>query len=203
MSHDEIVRTVAVVAAVALLAAPYRQQVTGWLAEAAEAAKRHGPILGRVAAAVLILVAAWGKIPLPSLPSAPAVPSVNVETPSVEMQQAVAGIAEACKFMPAGDRALWAATWQKAAIVVAGDAVTTQAVFTDTRSLRLFTTLSLEIAWRRIGGHVPGSNEPLREALEAAYGTVVGRDVVPVDKDVRERFVEFAKAVAWAGINRG
>lgn len=203
MIDDSLIRSAAVVAAIALLAAPYRQAIAGWLAQAAEAARKHGAIVGRIAAAGLLIAAAWGKIPMPSLPSAPAVPSVNVETPSVEMQQAVAGIAEACKSMPAGDRALWAATWQKSAIVVAGDAVTTQAVFTDTRSLRLFTTLSLEIAWRRIGGHVPGSNEPLREAVEAAYGTVVGRDVVPVDKDVRERFVEFAKAVAWAGINRG
>lgn len=202
MIDDSLIRSAAVVAAIALLAAPYREAISQWIAQAAEAAKQHGALVGRIAAAGLLIAAAWGKIPLPTLPSSP-MPAITVETPSVEMQQAVAGIVEACKSMPAGDRALWAATWQKSAIVVAGDAVTTQAVFTDTRSLRLFTTLSLEIAWRRIGGHVPGSNEPLREALEAAYGTVVGRDVVPVDKDVRERFVEFAKAVAWAGINRG
>lgn len=203
MSHEEIVRTAAVVAAVALLAAPYRQQLAEYVAKAAKAAQQHGAALGRIAAALLILAAAWGKVPLPALPAAPSLPSVVVETPSVEMQQAVSDIAKACKAMPAGDRALWAATWNKAAIVVAGDAVTTQAVFTDTRSLRLFTTLSLEIAWRRIGQHVPGSNEALREAVEAAYGSIVGRDVVPVDKSVRDRWVEFAKAVAWAGINRG
>ncbi len=38
MSHDEIVRTVAVVAAVALLAAPYRQQLAQYAAQSAEAA---------------------------------------------------------------------------------------------------------------------------------------------------------------------
>jgi hypothetical protein len=102
-----------------------------------------------------------------------------------------------------GDRMLWAQTWNKAATVVAGDAVTTEVVFTDTRSLRLFTTLALDIAWRRIGQHVPGSNEPLRTAVEAAYGQAIGTEVVPVTPDVRSRYAAFAKAVAWAGVNGG
>lgn len=202
MSDDAIFRTAAVVAAIALLAAPYWKDIVDVVSQATEAAKRHRGTLSRVLAAGLLIAAAWGKIPLPKFEGAVA-PVINVETPSAEMQQAVAAIAEACKTMPAGDRALWAATWQKASIVVAGDAVTTQAVFTDTRSLQMFTKLCIDIAWRRIGGHVPGSNEPLREAVEAAYAAVVGREVVPVDKATRERFVEFAKAVAWAGINRG
>ena len=74
MSHDEIIRTVAVVAAAALLAAPYRQQIARLVSEATEAAKRHGSTIGRIAAAVLIVAAAWGKIPLPSLPMTPAAP---------------------------------------------------------------------------------------------------------------------------------
>jgi hypothetical protein len=105
--------------------------------------------------------------------------------------------------MPYGDRMLWAATWSKAAVVVAGDAVSTEVVLTDTRSLRLFTTLALDIAWRRIGQHVPGGNEPLRKAVEAAYGQAVGTDVVPVTADVRARYGAFSKAVAWAGVNGG
>jgi len=199
---DSLIRAAAVVAAVAFLAAPYWETLARHFAKAAQAAYAERATLGRVAAAGLLIAAAWGQIKLPKLPSAP-VPVIDVETPTVEMQKAVSEIASACQGMPAGDRALWAATWQKAAVVVAGDAVTTQAVFTDTRSLQLFSTLSLEIAWRRIGGHVPGSNEPLREAVQSAYSAIVGREVVPVDKAVRERFVEFAKAVAWAGINRG
>lgn len=203
MSHDEIIRTAAVVAAVALLAAPYRQQLAEYAAQAAEAAKQHGSTLGRIAAALLILAAAWGKIPLPSLPATPSVPAVHVETPSDGMKQLVQPVARALAALPISDRMLWAETWSKAAVVAAGDVVTAEKVFTDTRSLRLFTTLALDIAWRRIGGKPPGSVEGLRDATEAAYNTAVGREVVPVDKSVIDRYVEFAKAMAWAGVNEG
>lgn len=98
---------------------------------------------------------------------------------------------------------LWASVWQKAGVVVAGDAVTAQTAFTDTRSLQAYTALAVDIAWRRIGGHKPGSNEPLRKAVEAAYAAQMGRDVVPVTAEVRARYVELAGAIAWAGLNRG
>jgi hypothetical protein len=119
------------------------------------------------------------------------------------MQQLVRPVADAMKSLPMGDRMLWAQTWSKAATVVAGDAVTTEVVFTDTRSLRMFTTLAIEIAWRRIGQHAPGSVAGLREAVEAAYGQAIGVDVVSVTADVRSRYAAFAKAVAWAGVNGG
>ena len=199
---DEIIRTAAVVAAVALVAAPYWPHVAKYLAEATETARRHWPTIGRAVAACLLIAAAWGKIPLPSLPTAPSV-TVVVETPTVEMQRLVTPVAEAMRSMPAGDRMLWARTWSKAAIVVAGDAVTTEVVFTDTRSLRGFTVLALDIAWRRIGQHAPGGNEPLRAAVEAAYGQAIGTEVVPVTADLRARYGAFAKAVAWAGVNGG
>jgi hypothetical protein len=174
----------------------------GWLAKAAEAAKANGALAGRIAAAALLIAAAWGKIPMPTLRIGPVV-TVVAETPSVELQTLVRPVADAMKSMPQGDRMLWAATWNKCAIVVAGDAVTTEVVFTDTRSLRLFTTLAIDIAWRRIGQKTPGSNEPLRNAVEAAYGQAIGTDVVPVTADVRARYAAFAKAVAWAGVNGG
>ena len=199
---DEISRTAAVVAAVALVAAPYWPHVAKYLAEATETARRHWPTIGRAVAACLLIAAAWGKIPMPSLPTAPSV-TVVVETPTVEMQRLVAPVAEAMRSMPAGDRMLWARTWSKAAIVVAGDAVTTEVVFTDTRSLRGFTVLALDIAWRRIGQHAPGSNEPLRAAVEACYGQAIGTEVVPVTADLRARYAAFAQAVAWAGVNGG
>ena len=202
MSDDSIIRLAAVVAAVALLAAPYRETIAGWLSQAAEACYAERSSLGRIAAALLILAAAWGQIPMPRLPAAPAV-AVDVETPSVEMQQLVRPVADAMKSLPMGDRMLWAQTWCKAATVVAGDAVTTEVVFTDTRSLRMFTTLAIDIAWRRIGQHQPGSVAGLREAVEAAYGQAVGTDVVSVTADMRSRYAAFAKAVAWAGVNGG
>lgn len=202
MSQDAILRVLAVGAAVAILAAPYRGVVVDALEAAAKAARANAAVIGRVAAAALIVAAAWGKVPLPTLPSVPAV-TVAVEEPSPEMKAAVAPVAAALRALPAGDRMLWAATWSKAAVVVAGDGTAREAAFTDTRSLQAFTALALDIAWRRIGRHEPGSNEPLRKALEAAYGATVGTDEVPVTRDIRDRYAAFAKAVAWAGVNGG
>jgi hypothetical protein len=202
MSTDAIFRAVAVCAAVAILAAPYWRVVAAAVEAAAEAAKSHAHTIGRAAAAGLIVAAAWGVVPLPSLPEMPSV-TVEVETPSPEMQAAVAPIAAALRSMPLSSRMLWAATWNKAALVVAGEGTAREISLTDTRSLQAFTALTLDIAWRRIGGHPAGSNEPLREALEAAYGAAVGTDVVPVTRDIRDRYTAFAKAVAWAGIHGG
>jgi hypothetical protein len=200
--NDNAIRAAAVAAAAALLAAPYWPQIQAAASRAVEAAKQKAGLIARLAAAVLLIAAAWGKLPTPSWPVAPAVP-VAVETPSDDMQRLVTPIADAMRGMSPVDRALWAETWNKAAIVVAGDAIAQEVAFTDTRSLRAFTTLALDIAWRRIGRHVPGSQESLRTAVEAAYGQVLGSDVVPVTKDLRERYAALAKAVAWAGMNGG
>jgi len=202
MDRETLLRTLAVGAAVAILAAPHWRVVAGALEAAVAAAKAHAHTLGRIAAAGLIVAAAWGKIPLPAF-EPPAVPAVTVEEPSAEMKTFVAPVAAALRSLPAGDRMLWASTWSKAAVVVAGDATAREAAFTDTRSLQAFTGLALDIAWRRIGQHEPGENEPLRKALEAAYGAAVGTDEVPVTRDIRDRYAAFAKAVAWAGVNGG
>ncbi len=201
MNADTAFRAAAVALAVALAVAPYWPQIRAAAFRAVEAAKEKAGLLSRVAAIALLLAAAWGKVPMPTLPAAPA--RVSVETPSADMQTLVQPIADALRGVSAVDRALWAEVWNKAATVAAGDAVTTEVVFTDTRSLRAFTALAIDIGWRRIGGHVPGSNEPLRKAVEAAYGAAVGTDVVPVTADVRGRYVAFCRAVAWAGVGRG
>jgi hypothetical protein len=86
--------------------------------------------------------------------------------------------------------------------VVEGDAVAKEVAFTDTRSLRAFTALALDIAWRRIGGHKAGNDE-LREAVEGAYLKALGAATTQVTKDTRKAYAEFARAVAWAGYNRG
>lgn len=199
--NDSVFRLAAVAAAAALLAAPYWQQIKAAAGRAVEAAKAQAGLVGRIAAAALLIAAAWGKVPMPTLPMPQA--EVRVDTPSREMQSLVADVAAALKDLPAGDRMLWASVWTKAGVVVAGDAVTTQTAFTDTRSLQAFTGLALDIAWRRIGQHQPGSNEPLRRAVEAAYASHLGRDVVPVTPELRARYVELVEAIAWAGLNRG
>jgi hypothetical protein len=98
------------------------------------------------------------------------------------------------------DRAVWASVWEKAAIIVAGDAVSPEIAFTDTRSLRQFTVLALDIAWRRLGGNKAGKYTGLREAVESVLGETVGNEVVPVTPDVRRAYSDAARAVAWAGV---
>ena len=201
MNDDSVLRFAAVVAAVALLAAPYWDKLAGWLSKAAEACYSERATLTRIAGALLLVAAAWGKIPMPRMPAAPSV-TVDVETPSVEMQQLVKPVADALVALPAGDRMLWAATWQKAGVVVKGDGVTAETAFTDTRSLRSFTALAVDIAWRRIGGKAPGSVAGLRDAVEEAYNACLGLEVVPVDAAMRDRYDAFAKAIAWAGVGK-
>jgi hypothetical protein len=168
-----------------------------------EAAKEKAGLLARIAAAALIVAAAWGKVPMPQIINVGPVQTVKVETPSDAMQVTVKPVAAAMTGMNAVDRAIWADAWSKAALVVAGDVAAKEVAFTDTRSLRLFTALALDIAWRRIGKHAPGENEELRKAVEAVYGSVMGDEEVPVTKDLRERYAEMAKAIAWAGIGKG
>ena len=198
MSSDAILRTIAVVVAAGLLAAPYHRLIIEKLAQAAAAAKTHGAGLARIAAAVLIVAAAWGKIPLPQMPGVVDVPAIVVPEPSAEMQRLVAPVADALAGLPADKRQLWAATWAKAALVVEAEGTTTVAVFTDTPSLRLFTTVALDVAWRRVAGNQPGALPGLREAVEAAMKAAMGLDAVPVTPEMRARYAEVAKALAWA-----
>jgi hypothetical protein len=153
-----------------------------------------------MAAVLLLLAAAFVRLPLPTL-SLPSV-TVTVETPSVEMQTKVADVAKALASAGAADRAIWASVWEKAAVVVAAPEGP-EPVFSDTRSLRGFTVLSLDIAWRRLGGNPAGSHPGLREAVERVMGETVGLDVRPVDSELRKRYAEACRAIAWAGIGRG
>jgi len=157
VSSDAVFRTIAVLAAVALLVAPYYGVIVEKLSQAAAAAAEHAVLAGRIAAAALIVAAAWGAIPMPTIPTVPAVTPVEVPEPDAEMRRLVAPVAEALKDVSQANRALWAATWMKAATVVKAEGSTTQPVFTDTPALRLFTTIALDIAWRRLGGNRPGS----------------------------------------------
>lgn len=195
--NDAAFRVVAVALAAALLAAPYWQQIQAAASRAVEACKAKAGFLGRIIAAGLLIAAAWGKVPLPTFKIGPVV-TVRIPDPTDEMARLVTPVADALKGLPAADRALWAALWTRAGVVAAGDAVTAQVAFSDTRALRDFTALTIDIGWRRIGKHAVGSQESLRTAVEASYASAVGKDVAPVTSELRGRYVEFANAVAWA-----
>jgi len=199
VSTDAIVRTVAVCAAVAILAAPYWRVVVAAVEAGVAAAQAHAVTLGRFAAAGLIVAAAWGVVPLPSLPGVIDVPAVVVPEPSPAMKTLTEPVAKALAGLPANKRALWAATWAKAALVVEAESGTTVAVLTDTPALRLFTTVALDVAWRRLGDMPPGSVEGLRAAVETAMRSALGLDAVPVTPQMRASYAEVARAIAWAG----
>lgn len=145
---------------------------------------------------VLGCVAAFG-MPQPK----PVAPTFLIDV-SDDMKTKVADVARALKAASPAERAIWASVWEKAAVVVAspeGEPV----VFTDTRSLRGFTILSLDIAWRRLGGVKPGQYPGLREGVEKAMGDVVGLDVRPVTPELRRAYAEACRAIAWAGVGNG
>jgi len=132
----------------------------------------------------------------------PVAPTFVIEDVSDAMKTKVADVAKALRAASPVERAIWASTWEKAAVVVAspeGEPV----VFTDTRSLRGFTILSLDIAWRRLGGVKPGQYPGLREGVEKAMGDVVGLDVRPVTPELRRAYAEACRAIAWAGVGNG
>ena len=200
MNTDDALRIAAASTAVALLLAPYWRQVAAASHRAVEAAVQRAGTLARVAAAALLIAAAWGKVPLPSFSVPAAVPAVTVETPSDAMQATVKPVLDAFASAPMSDRMLWAQLWTKAALVVGGDAIVGEVAFTDTRSLRSFVVLALDIGWRRIGGNQPGKYAGLREATEAAFANVIGKDVVAVTPELRKQFAELCRALAWAAL---
>ena len=59
----------AVVAAVAILAAPHLEQIKQVIKSLISAAKDHGGTISRFAAAGLILAAAAGSLPMPPIPA--------------------------------------------------------------------------------------------------------------------------------------
>ena len=201
MSTDAVIRTLAVCAAVAILAAPYWGVVVDAVRAAADAARANAAGLRRLAAAALIVVAAYGSFQLPSLSgfvSLPAV-AVTVPTPSPELQKLVEPVARALAGASAADRATWAAVWSKAALVIDAEGKTNTPVFTDVPALRVLTVTALEIGWRRIARNSPGKWPGLREAVESAMGSVLGSDAVPVTDAMRGSYADVCRAIAWAG----
>jgi hypothetical protein len=156
-------------------------------------------ILAGIALAYLAVFGLPEKLTLPSLPPV----AVTVTEPSPEMKTKVSPVIAALASASPVDRAVWAATWEKAALVVSGDAVQPEVAFTDTRSLRQFTVLALDISWRRLAGNKAGKYPGLREAVETVLGETVGKEVVPVTPELRRAYADAARAIAWAGINRG
>jgi len=198
MSHDALLRILAVAAAVALIAAPYAGQIRIAATAAAAAVRQHSGIIGRLIAASLLIAAAWGKVPMPTLPTPDAKVVVEVEEPKPELRRLVEPVRTALASASMRDRAVWAETWMKSGIVVAADTVQSAPVFADVRTLRAFQVVAFDVAWRRIGGVSPGRYPGLKDNVEAAFSEVLGLDDVAVDASLREQYVALVRALAWA-----
>jgi hypothetical protein len=132
-------------------------------------------------------------------------PQPDIDVPTNVDGDKIAAVAKALKQASVVDRALWAEVWEKASKAVAGDATASEVVFTDTKSLRMFTVICLDLAWHRIGGNQPGKYAGLRDGVEAflADPAVLGKDDVAVTPELRKAYVEATRALAYAGINKG
>jgi len=152
-----------------------------------------------IAGCVLLAVAICG---LPSMPAPQADPAL--ETPDEAMRTVTNDVARILRVASPVDRALWAQVWSKVAITASGDADSNvEVVFSDTRGLRAFQIIALNIAWRRLAGNAAGKYAGLGEACEKAFNDTLGKDVQAVTPAVRAKFVALANALAWCGINRG
>jgi len=152
----------------------------------------------------LFAAAALGAITIFGVPrfANKAVP-IDVVAPDADMLAKTDAVQRVMRAAKAGDRMVWAELWRKAGSVAAGDETATEVIFTDTRALRGYTAIALEIGWRRIGGVEAGRYDGLREAVEKAFAETIGMEIKPVTPEIRARYVSLCKAIAWAGINRG
>lgn len=151
-----------------------------------------------IAGCVLLAVAICG---VPSMPVPQADPAI--ETPDEAMRTVTEDVHRIMRAANAVDRALWAQVWSKVAITASGDSDSVEVVFTDTRGLRAFQIIALNIAWRRLAGNQAGKYAGLGEACEKAFNDTLGKEIQAVTPAVRAKFVALANALAWCGINRG
>ena len=146
-------------------------------------------------AIILAYVAAFG-VPKPVQPTVP-VPSIS--TPSSTMRAAVADVTAAMRQATAADRALFCDVWIKTGQGLDGEAELQ--LVPDTRVLRDYARTAAVVGWKRIGG-ASGKYAGLDNACNAAFASVIGLDIKPVDAKLRDQFGELCEALAWAALQR-
>ena len=151
-----------------------------------------------IAACVLLAIAICG---VPSMLTVQ--DEATIETPDEAMRTVTEDVHRIMRAANAVDRALWAQVWSKVAITASGDSDSVEVVFTDTRGLRAFQIIALNVAWKRLAGNKTGKYAGLGEACEKCFNDTLGKDVQPVTPAIRAKFVALANALAWCGINKG
>ena len=148
-------------------------------------------------AAGLIYFAAHG-LPTATLETA----TIELQKPSAEMIKAVADVDRIMRSASHFDRLLWSEVWTKVGKIVNSE-TDTEIVFSDTRSLRQLSVISLGIAWKRLADIKKDKYEGLGEATEKVFVEAIGLDIKPVTPELRKKFVDTCTALAWCGAGRG
>lgn len=157
------------------------------------------------AAAILLFFAIFGlpRVGNNSGPQpTPAPSTIRVPEPSMEMKKSVDAVSAALKNANIVDRLAWGQVWMKAAKAVEADSTDTKVVWNDTNKLRQFTETALRIGWRRLGGNEHGKYPGLSEAVEASFASTLSTRVQSVTPELRKKYVELCRAIAWAGVGR-
>ena len=152
----------------------------------------------RVAIAAGLLYFAAHGLPTATLETA----TIELEKPSAEMIKSVADVDRIMRSASHFDRLLWSEVWTKVGKIVNSETDTT-IVFSDTRSLRQLSVISLGIAWKRLADIKKDKYEGLGEATERVFVEAIGLDIKPVTPELRAKFVETCNALAWCGAGRG
>ena len=152
----------------------------------------------RVAIAAGLLYFAVHGSPTATLETA----TLKIQKPSAEMLQSVDDVQRILRTASPVDRTLWAEVWSKCGKIINGE-TTTEVIFSDTKSLRQFNVIALQIAFKRLGDMPKGKYAGLGEATERVFVEAIGLDVRPVTPELRQKFIETCNALAWCGAGRG
>ena len=152
----------------------------------------------RVAIAAGLIYLAVHGLPTATLETA----TIELQKPSAEMIKAVDDVQRIMRTASPVDRTLWAEVWNKCGKIINSE-TQTELIFSDTRSLRQFNVIALQIAFKRLGDMPKGKYAGLGEAAERVFAEAIGLDVKPVTPELRAKFVETCNALAWCGAGRG
>lgn len=152
----------------------------------------------RVAIAAGLMYFAVHGLPTATVETA----TIELQKPSAEMLQATAEVDRIMRSASHFDRLLWSEVWTKVGKIVNSETDTT-IVFSDTRSLRQLSVISLGIAWKRLADIKKDKYEGLGEATERVFVEAIGLDVKTVTPELRKKFVDTCTALAWCGAGRG
>ena len=154
----------------------------------------------RVAIAAGLLYFAAHGLPVATVETG----TIELQKPSAEMIKAVADVDRIMRSASHFDRLLWSEVWVKVGKIVNSETESAiELIFSDTRSLRQLSVISLGIAWKRLADIKKDKYTGLGEATERVFAEAIGLDIKPVTPELRKKFVETCNALAWCGAGRG